>query len=99
MTQDGGPLIALLDDHWRPRQIWPLRQDWRPLLQRLLADEGSWIALLQRRGPQESPLPRPVDIALTRALARSLRPLDLRLADHVIEADIARFSFRAAGLL
>ncbi|MBU0773715.1 MAG: hypothetical protein KKH54_00635, partial [Alphaproteobacteria bacterium] len=44
-------------------------------------------------------LPRPADIALTRTLARRLRPLDMRLADHMIEAGESRFSFRAAGLL
>ncbi|QGP78243.1 JAB domain-containing protein [Sphingobium sp. CAP-1] len=99
MTHDGGLLLALLDEDWRPRHMLPLRQEWHLLLPRLLADEGSWIALLQRRDPGESPLPRPTDIVLTRNLARSLRPLDLRFADHVIAAGEARFSFRAAGLL
>ncbi|SCW67995.1 RadC-like JAB domain-containing protein [Sphingobium faniae] len=42
---------------------------------------------------------RPSDIALTRALCRHLRPLDIILADHVIDARNDRFSFRAAGLL
>ena len=40
-----------------------------------------------------------VRFARTRAIIRSLRPLDLRLADHLIEARDQRFSFRAAGLL
>ncbi|NWK96632.1 hypothetical protein DM806_13365 [Sphingobium lactosutens] len=99
MSADAGPILAILDQHWRPRMFLPLRQDWHQLLRHLLADEGSWVALIQHRRQEETPLPRPADIALTRALTRSLRPLDLRLADHVIHAGTARFSFRGAGLL
>ncbi|MCI4589324.1 hypothetical protein MOK15_04315 [Sphingobium sp. BYY-5] len=99
MGGDNQLMIAILDQDWRPRHVLPVGQEWHQLLQHLLADESSWIALFQRRRAGETPLPRPADIALTRSLARSLRPLDLRLADHVIRAGQARFSFRGAGLL
>lgn len=69
------------------------------MLPDLLMDESRWIALMQRRPSEPVAAPRPADIALTRAIIRSLRPLDLRLADHLIEARDHRFSFRAAGLL
>ncbi|MFB0875530.1 MULTISPECIES: JAB domain-containing protein [unclassified Sphingobium] len=99
MTQDDRLTLALLDRTGRPVRVEPLASDWRHTLRRLVADEGSWIALFQQRAPTRSPTPGPADIALTRALIRILRPLDLRLADHVIQAGEARFSFRAAGLL
>ena len=71
-----------------------LDDSWRP--RRLLPVRGSWSAVLPDLLMDES---RPADIALTRAIIRSLRPLDLRLADHLIEARDQRFSFRDAGLL
>lgn len=99
MTPDAGPMLAILDQDWRPRLFLPFKQDWHLLLRHLLADEGSWVTLIQHRPQEETPLPHAADIALTRALARSLRPLDLRLADHVIHAGTTCFSFRGAGLL
>ncbi len=91
--------LAILDGDWRPQRLLTLRQDWHGLLHHLLRDEGSWVALIQRRNDRASPLPRLGDVALTRTVARSLRPLDMMLADHVIHAGEMRFSFRAAGLL
>lgn len=99
MSANAGPILAILDQDWRPRLFLPLGQDWHRLLHDLLADEGIWVALIQHRRQDETPLPRLADITLTRALARSLRPLELHLADHVIHAGTARFSFRGAGLL
>lgn len=99
MTEDDRLTLALLDRTGRPVRVEPLASDWRDTLRRLVADEGSWIALFQQRPPARSASPSADDIALTRALIRSLRPLDLRVADHIIEAGEARFSFRAAGLL
>lgn len=99
MGADAGLMLAILDQDWRPRRLLPLRADWSLLVRHVLAEDGKWLAVLQQRPPNDTPLPRATDIRLTRALARSLRPLDLRLADHVIRAGPTRFSFRGAGLL
>lgn len=45
------------------------------------------------------PSPSPDDILTTRLLCRVLKPLHIRLADHVIYAGERRFSFRQQGLL
>ncbi|WP_420146414.1 JAB domain-containing protein [Sphingobium sp.] len=92
-------LIAMLDDEWRPRGIMPLKRDWQGAFAQLLYTDAAWLALIQQRPVGSSPSPRPDDIMLTRMLARRLKPLDLKLADHVIHAGKARFSFRDAGLL
>ena len=92
-------LIAMLDHDWRPRRIVPLQREWRDTFRQLLGADIRWLALIQQRSVEASPLPRPDDIMLTRTLARRLRPLDMKLADHVIHAGKSRFSFRAAGLL
>ncbi len=91
--------LIILDAAWRPRDRVPLADDWRAVVSQLLALDGQWLALHQRRPGVAVALPRPADIALTRTLARRLRPLDMRLADQMIEAGESRFSFRAAGLL
>lgn len=91
--------LLILDAAWQPRDHVPLADDWRTVIGRLLELEGRWLALHQQRSGDIPALPRPADIALTRALTRRLRPLDMRLADHMIVAGESRFSFRAAGLL
>jgi len=91
--------VATLDAEWRVRTVLPLAIGWPDILRRLIRDEGSWVALMQRRNDFASPTPLPSDILLTRALMRSLHPLDIRLADHVITTRQERFSFRDAGLL
>jgi DNA repair protein RadC len=45
------------------------------------------------------PSPSASDIATTRILCRILRPLEIRLCDHLISAGDQLFSFRAHGLL
>jgi DNA repair protein RadC len=92
-------LLAILDRDGRADGILPLHRDWRSAIRRLIRDESSAIALLQRRPSAASAQPRPADIALTRMVHRRLRPLGIRLADHVIFSADARFSFREAGLL
>ncbi|MEC3911373.1 JAB domain-containing protein [Sphingobium sp. CR2-8] len=99
MTDRDMLLLALLDEDWRPYNIVPLRQDWRGAFGRLLDADGRWLALIQQRPVHACPKPRPDDIMLTRTLARRLRPLDMKLADHIIHAGETRFSFRSAGLL
>ena len=92
-------IIAILDEEWRLRRTVPLDAGWQDALLRLLVDEGSWVAIIQRRAPTLSPRPCPADLMLTRSLFRSLRALGIGLADHIIEAGHNRFSFRSAGLL
>ncbi|WP_066771219.1 JAB domain-containing protein [Sphingobium sp. CCH11-B1] len=91
--------IATLDAEWRVRTLLPLAMGWSEILGRLVRDEGGWVALIQRRPDPGTPVPLPDDILFTRALLRSLRPLDIGLADHIIATGQERFSFRDAGLL
>ncbi|MFZ2994958.1 JAB domain-containing protein [Sphingobium sp.] len=91
--------LLILDPAWRPRHRMAMTTDWRTAIGHILALDAHWVALDQHRPGKIPPLPNPVDIALTRAFIRRLRPLDLYLADHMICADGQRFSFRAEGLL
>lgn len=91
--------FIVLDDRWRPCRAEPVSGDWRVPIARLVAQDCRWIALHQSRRLPLGSNPAEDDIRLTRALVRWLRPFDIRLADHVIDAADARFSFRAAGLL
>jgi hypothetical protein len=96
---DAHLVIAILDEEWRPQRMVPLDIGWQDALLRLIVDEDSWVAIIQRRAPTLSPAPRAADLMLTRLVFRSLRALGIGLADHVIEAGQDRFSFRTAGLL
>lgn len=91
--------LLILDATWRPRHPVVLDPDWRAAMTGLLAQDCRWVALHQRRDAGAPAMPAPGDIALTRALARRLRPLGICLTDHLIHAGPSRFSFRAAGLL
>jgi hypothetical protein len=91
--------IILLDADWRPRRRLRQPGDWRDAIGALLRHDGGWFAIEQRRADGDDILPSRNDIALTRALHRRLRPLEILLADHVIRAGDRTFSFRAAGLL
>lgn len=91
--------FAMLDDSWQPRRILRWQGDWRDIVSRLLDDESSRVCLIQERPQPSGALPHAADIALTRAVIRHLRPLDMQLADHIIQAGSTRFSFRQAGLL
>ncbi|WP_231923373.1 JAB domain-containing protein [Sphingobium cloacae] len=91
--------LVILDEQWRPLHRLPPQDDWRTTVKELLRYGSRWLALYQRRSMEGVAQLRPSDIALTRSLCRRLRPLDIVLADHVIDARDDRFSFRAAGLL
>lgn len=91
--------LLILDPAWRPRHRLAMTGDWRTTVGHILALDARWVALDQHRPEDRGPLPRAVDIALTRALVRRLRPLDLHLADHMIRTGARQFSFRAEGLL
>lgn len=96
---DKGWHLIILDDQWRPCRAEPIVADWRTPFARLVALECRWIVLHQSRRPSRNIDPGHNDIMLTRTLVRWLRPFDIRMADHIIRAGDARFSFRAAGLL
>lgn len=91
--------LVILTPDWRPRHRLGAGPDWSAMIRQLLDHDANWIALHQRRPDLRGALPDAHDIALTRAMHRRLRPLDIRMADHVIESPHGRFSFRAAGLL
>lgn len=72
--------------------------EWREAVQQALG-RGTPFLWLEHEHPSGVALPSVQDIATTRMLCRALRPLGLRLIDHVITAGADRFSFRDEGLL
>ena len=74
-------------------------EDWRNVIRELLRRDSQWLVIEQQRLSQLSPYPCWSDIHLSRAISRRLRPMEVKLADHVIRGSIDQFSFRAAGLL
>lgn len=71
---------------------------WRDIVHQALARDCAAL-LLRHSHMSGDPRPSAADIVTTRLLCRILRPLQLRLADHVIMAGPHRFSFRENGLL
>jgi DNA repair protein RadC len=55
--------------------------------------------ILEHSHPSGDPRPSQTDIVVTRSLCAMLRPLRLRLIDHVIWAGDRHYSFRANGLM
>ncbi|MCP1471042.1 hypothetical protein J3E64_002739 [Sphingobium sp. OAS761] len=92
-------MFAILDEGWQPRIWQPAGPDWTAVTRALLAQGSRWLALVQLRSGMASPVPMPGDVALTRALFRHLRLLDMHLVDHLIVQGDTHFSFRARGLL
>ena len=99
MTATESIRFLLLDDQWRPLRRVDGNQDWRHLMQELLMRGSHWLIVEQVRPTERSPHPRRDDIRLARSIARRLRPLEVKLADHIIRGSRDQFSFRAAGLL
>ncbi len=89
--------LILLDAIGRPIRRMEQDASLRSVIDEALRLDCRWIALEQRRSG--SPLPLPRDIIMTRRIHRQLRPIDIRIADHVISGDTQSFSFRAHGLL
>lgn len=90
--------ILALDDVGRPLLRIDGRTHWRDLVSQLLRLDSQWLVIEQRRN-DGLPSPRQEDIRLSRSLSRRLRPMEMKLADHVIHGRNACFSFREAGLL
>ena len=91
--------LLVLDQDWRPLRRLDGRGDWRDITAELLRIEGQWLVIEQQRADDPAPLPQWDDIRLSRAISRRLRPMEVKLADHVIQGGAQRFSFREAGLL
>ena len=70
----------------------------REIIRQAVMHDARWI-LMHHSHPSGDPHPSRGDILATRELARALRPLDIRIIDHVISAGEASYSFRAHGLL
>lgn len=60
---------------------------------------GAASAVLAHNHPQGGAQPSQADRALTEAIARTLRDVGIRLADHVITGERDSFSFEQQGLL
>ncbi|HEX7743393.1 MAG TPA: JAB domain-containing protein [Sphingobium sp.] len=91
--------LLALDEHWRPLGRLDGGGEWRDIVSHLLHLDSQWLVIEQRRADDPFPTPRWGDIHLSRTLSRRLRPMEMKLADHVIHAGQRRFSFREAGLL
>ncbi|EZP70838.1 DNA repair protein RadC [Sphingomonas paucimobilis] len=91
--------IVALDEDWRPLGRVDGRGDWPGIVRALLSLESAWLVIEQQRPDEPVPRPRLEDIRLSRAVASRLRPMEMKLADHVIRGGQRRFSFRQAGLL
>ena len=91
--------LLVLDQDWRPLRRLDGSGDWRDITAELLRIEGQWLVIEQQRADDPAPLPQWDDIRLSRAISRRLRPMEVKLADHVIQGGAQRFSFREAGLL
>lgn len=91
--------FLILDKDWRPLGLVDGNGDWRGIVDQLLRLDSQWLIIEQQRIADPSPSPLWEDIRLSRALSRRLRPMEVKLADHVIHGGRDRFSFREAGLL
>ncbi|WP_062120774.1 MULTISPECIES: JAB domain-containing protein [Sphingobium] len=91
--------FLLLDNDWRPLRRVTADDGWHCVVHELLKLDSQWLIIEQQRFDDQAPVPRWDDIRLSRAISRRLRPMDVKLADHVIRGSGDQFSFRAAGLL
>ena len=76
------------------RIVLPLRQ----IVGDALAFEAAGL-VIGHNHPRGSSAPSHADIDATRLLARTLRPLDITLLDHLVVASDGIASFRVMGLL
>ena len=91
--------FLVLDDDWRLLRRLEAKDGWCSVVAQLLQCDSQWIVIDQQRLDASSPMPSRDDIRLSRAISRRLRPMEVKLADHVIRSWQSRFSFREAGLL
>lgn len=82
-------------DHGEPHRIeLPIRE-----IVGMALSEGSRAVVLAHNHPSGDAAPTPADLDGTRALAMALKPLGIRVRDHLIFAGRAWDSFRERGLL
>ena len=91
--------IIALDDDWNLLGRIDGKGDWPGIVRALLRMDSAWLIIEQQRMDGPVPLPRREDIRLSRTVAHRLRPMEMKVADHVILSGKGRFSFRQAGLL
>lgn len=91
--------IIALDEDWRLLGRIDGRTGWTGIVRALLSLDSAWLVIEQQRPGEPIPQPRFEDIRLSRAIASRLRPMEMKLADHVILGGQRLFSFRQAGLL
>jgi DNA repair protein RadC len=84
--------------HVRSRSEWALDLPIRTVAADALAFDAAAVVMAHNH-PGGDPSPSTADRAATRALARALSALDIRLLDHLIVAHRGIASFRALGLL
>lgn len=98
-------LLIFINSGCNPVHIMPLQGHpdhvvlpIRTIVQEALTRQCHFLLLYHSHGTGD-PSPSPEDILTTRVLCRLLKPLHVRLADHIIYAGKRRFSFRQSGLL
>lgn len=99
MTDQPTLHLLLLDEQWQPRHRIEVGSDWHATVDTLLQSDSQWLVIEQQRNDQPVPHPSWSDIRLTRALSKRLRPIEIRVADHIIRGALGHFSFRESGLL
>ena len=104
-TDNEQALVIFIDEACSPVHVLPLRGrpghvalPMRTIVEEALVRQCRFLLLYHSHGAGD-PSPSPDDILTTRLLCRLLKPLHIRLADHVIYAGKRRFSFRQSGLL
>ena len=92
--KDGGLIDLHLTEGQRASISFPLRR----IVQSALAADAAAV-MLAHNHPSGDTRPSLADREMTRKLAAALRPLDIRLIDHLIFAGEDVTGFRALGLL
>jgi DNA repair protein RadC len=93
-----GPTYELLHSRRHEGSNAHIMLPWREVVAVAL-EHGSRALVLHHSHPCCDASPSSTDIVTTRSICRMLRPLRIRLLDHVIWSQAGRFSFREAGLL
>lgn len=86
--------LRVAEDGTRAQIALPLRDILRDVL-----DHEAQSLVLAHNHPSGDPHPSASDQAATQALCAMLRPIGVRIADHIIVSGAKRISFRDLGLL
>lgn len=99
MTATQRIYLLPLDEEWRPVARLDGTGNWGDIIDQLLHLDSAWLVVEEQRLDYLDEAPAREDIRLSRLMSRRLRPMDIKLVDHVIQGPDKRFSFREAGLL